>query len=115
MAKTLTGTVMSDKVDKTIVVKISSRLTHPVYKKQYSVSKKVMAHDADNQAKIGDVVVIVETKPLSAKKRFTLKKVVERAAIEHVEPDLDLPEKEKPVEKPAKKAEKSEEPKEKAE
>ncbi len=102
MAKTLTGIVTSDKVDKTIVVKISSRLTHPIYKKQYSVSKKVMAHDESNEAKMGDRVIIAETKPLSARKRFTLHKVAERAAIQHQEPELDLPEKEKPADKPAK-------------
>lgn len=88
MAKTLTGIVASDRADKSIVVVISTRKTHPIYKKQYSVSKKIMAHDEQNDAKIGDTVVIAETKPISARKRFTLEKVVERAAIRHEEPEV---------------------------
>lgn len=85
MAKTLTGLVSSDKADKTIVVTVTTRKTHPVYKKQYSVSKKFMAHDAQNEAKLGDTVTIAETKPVSARKRFALLKIVERAAIRHEE------------------------------
>lgn len=81
MAKTLVGTVSSDKADKTIVVTVVTRKTHPLYKKQYSESKKFMAHDAKNEAKVGDRVSIVETKPLSARKRFSLVKVLERPAI----------------------------------
>lgn len=85
MAKTLIGTVSSDKVDKTIVVTVRTRKTHPIYKKQYTVSKKFMAHDEQNEAKLGDKVAISETRPLSARKRHTLDKVIERAAIEHTE------------------------------
>ena len=87
MAKTIVGTVSSDKVDKTIVVTVRTRKTHPIYRKQYSVSKKFMAHDENNEAKLGDKVSIVETRPLSARKRHTLEKVLERAAIEHKETD----------------------------
>lgn len=81
MAKTLTGTVVSDKGDKTIVISVHTRKTHPIYKKQYTVSKRFMAHDEKNEAKPGDTVVIGETKPLSARKRFTLVKIVQHAAI----------------------------------
>ena len=83
MAKTLTGVVSSDKGDKTIVVTVATRKTHPIYKKQYTSSKRFMAHDETNDANEGDKVIIAETKPLSARKRFTLVKVVERAPIRH--------------------------------
>ena len=85
MAKTLTGVVSSDKGDKTIVVTVATRKTHPLYKKQYTYSKKFMAHDEANEAQEGDKVTIAETKPLSARKRFTLVKVVEKAPIRHIE------------------------------
>ena len=85
MAKTLVGTVSSDKGDKTIVVTVRTRKTHPIYRKQYTVSKKFMAHDEKNEAHVGDRVVIAETRPLSARKRHTLDRVVERAGVTHVE------------------------------
>ncbi len=85
MARTLQGVVSSDKGDKTIVVTVSTRKTHPLYKKQYTESKKFMAHDEKNDAHVGDKVVIIETTPISKRKRFTLSKVVERAAIRHIE------------------------------
>lgn len=92
MAKTLTGVVSSDRADKTIVVTVRTRKTHPIYKKQYTVSTKFMAHDEQNEAKLGDQVVIAETRPISARKRFTLEKVLERAAIRHEEPvDTEQP------------------------
>lgn len=81
MAKTLVGTVSSNKPDKTIVVTVVTRRTHPIYKKQYSESKKFMAHDEKNEAMVGDKVIIAETRPLSARKRFTLEKIVERPAL----------------------------------
>jgi small subunit ribosomal protein S17 len=87
MSKTLIGTVSSDKVDKTIVVTVHSQKTHPLYRKQYTVSTKFMAHDAKNQAKLGDTVEIEETRPLSARKRHQLLRVVEKAGIKHVEPE----------------------------
>ncbi len=86
MAKTLTGVVSSDRTDKTIVVTVRTRKTHPIYKKQYTVSKKFMAHDEQNEAKVGDRVVISETRPISARKRFMLERVVVRAVIRHEEP-----------------------------
>jgi small subunit ribosomal protein S17 len=85
MAKTLQGVVSSDKADKTIVVTVTTRKTHPIYKKKYSFSKKFIAHDEKNEANSGDTVVIAETRPLSARKRHTLVKVVERAGVEHKE------------------------------
>ena len=81
MAKTLTGTVSSNKPDKTIIVTVMVRKTHPIYKKQYSQNTKFMAHDEKNQCLVGDKVIIEETRPLSARKRFALKEVVSRPAI----------------------------------
>ncbi len=81
MAKTLIGVVSSDKVDKTIVVTVQTRKTHPIYRKQYTVSKKFMAHDEKNEAQVGDRVAIVETRPVSARKRHALDRVIEKAGI----------------------------------
>lgn len=81
MAKTIIGTVSSTKGDKSIVVTIHTRKTHPIYKKQYFVSKKIMAHDENNECTVGDKVSIVETRPLSARKHHVLSKVLERPAI----------------------------------
>jgi small subunit ribosomal protein S17 len=89
MAKTLIGTVSSDKTDKTIVVTVRTRKTHPIYRKQYTVSKKFMAHDEKNEAHVGDRVAITETRPLSARKRHTLDRVIEKAGIEHVEAESE--------------------------
>jgi small subunit ribosomal protein S17 len=93
MAKTLTGVVTSDRPDKTIIVSVATRKTHPIYKKQYTETKKFMAHDENNEAKQGDKVVISETRPLSARKRFTLSKIAERAGVAHVEatPEIVAP------------------------
>ncbi len=81
MAKILIGTVSSNASDKTIVITVQTRKTHPLYKKQYTVTSKFMAHDEKNECKVGDRVSIVETKPLSARKRYTLEKVLEKAAL----------------------------------
>lgn len=78
MARKLIGTVVSDTQDKTIVVKTSRRVTHSIYKKQYTVSKKYQAHDEKNEAQIGDKVAIVETRPISKHKTFKLESVIER-------------------------------------
>ncbi len=79
MAKTLTGIVTSDKSDKTITVSVTSRETHPIYGKQYTVTRKYAAHDETNEAKVGDKVVIVETRPISKRKAFKLDQVVEKS------------------------------------
>lgn len=106
--RTIIGLVTSDKSDKTIVVSVHSRKTHPIYKKQYSRTQKIMAHDEKNEAKVGDKVEIVESRPLSARKRFILKRVIETAKILHVEAEV-VPEKivkeDKPVVKKTKKTE----------
>jgi small subunit ribosomal protein S17 len=70
--RVLEGVVVSDKNDKTIVVKVERRLTHPVLKKTVRVTKKYHAHDEKNSAKVGDVVWIEETRPLSKQKRWLL-------------------------------------------
>lgn len=78
MARRMIGTVVSDVQDKTIVVKTERRVTHPVYKKQYTVSKRYQAHDEKNEAQLGDIVAITEVKPISKNKSFTLETIVER-------------------------------------
>jgi small subunit ribosomal protein S17 len=79
MAKSFTGIVTSDKADKTISVTVTSRETHPLYGKQYTVSRKYAAHDEENAASMGDKVVIVETRPVSKSKAFKLEKIVEKS------------------------------------
>ena len=120
MARILTGTVTSDKTDKTIVITVRTRRTHPLYKKQYTVNTKFMAHDENNDAKAGDLVTIVETRPVSARKRFKLEKIIERGGVRFEEADAtaDIPQEETsealieskpkaiPAEKIAKKAKK---------
>ena len=66
----LQGTVVSDKGDKTVIVSVERRVMHPLYKKYIRRSKRYAAHDADNRYKVGDVVRIVECRPLSRTKRF---------------------------------------------
>ena len=66
----LTGTVVSDAPDQTVTVKVDRRKVHPLYRKAYSVSKKFAAHDPQNAHKVGDVVTIEETRPISKSKRF---------------------------------------------
>lgn len=85
MAKILQGKVTSDKPDKSIVVTIVTHKTHPIYKKQYIDSQKVMAHDEKNEAKEGDTVTISETRPLSAKKRYILDKIIDRPVVSEKE------------------------------
>ena len=76
---TLIGVVSSDKRDKTITVEITSRETHPIYKKQYSITRKYTAHDEKNEAKEGDTVMIAESRPISKTKTWTLVKIVEKS------------------------------------
>lgn len=80
MAKrTLTGVVTSAKRDQTITVTVTSRQTHPLYGKQYTVTRKYTAHNDSNQAGEGDKVTIIETRPISKTKSFTLDKVIEKS------------------------------------
>lgn len=97
MGKTITGIVTSDVSDKTIVITVVSRKTDPIYKKQYSVRTKFMAHDENNEAKLGDKVSIKETRPMSTRKRFILDKVLEKAAVGFQDSDAvaDVPKTEK--------------------
>lgn len=97
MARLITGKVVSDKGDKTIVINVNARKTHPLYKKQYTVNTRFMAHDEKNEAKVGDQVVIRETRPISARKRFTLDKIVAKAAAGFQETDATA---DVPVEQP---------------
>jgi len=79
MAKTLTGIVTSDVADKTIAVAVTSRETHPIYGKQYTVNRKYAVHDENNDAKIGDKVIISETRPFSKTKTYKLDTIIERS------------------------------------
>lgn len=98
MSRILTGRVSSDKPDKTIVVTVATRKTHPLYKKQYTINTKFMAHDEKNQAKHGDLVIIKEHRPISARKRFVLDKILETAHAGFDEKDAiaDIPVDQKP-------------------
>ena len=77
--KTFSGQVVSDKMDKTIVVAVTRRKKHPLYKKYLTQTRKLKAHDEQNNAHIGDTVRVVETRPISKEKHWRLLEVVERA------------------------------------
>ncbi|GEA94821.1 small subunit ribosomal protein S17 [Weissella uvarum] len=79
--KVYQGRVVSDKMDKTITVAIETYKNHPVYGKRVKYTKKFKAHDENNEAKEGDIVRIMETRPTSATKRFRLVEIVEKAVI----------------------------------
>lgn len=77
--KERTGVVVSDAGDKTIIVRVDRRTTHPLYGKSMRTSKRYHAHDEANEANVGDTVRIMETRPLSKLKRWRLAEIVERA------------------------------------
>ncbi len=79
--RTLTGVVTSDKMEKTIVVAINEKKNHPLYGKGTKFTRKFKAHDENNEAKVGDVVEIMETRTLSKEVHFRLVRVVEKAVI----------------------------------
>ena len=79
--KVYQGRVVSDKMEKTITVAVETKKNHPIYGKRMNYSKKYKVHDENNTAKVGDIVRIMETRPLSATKRFRLLEVVEEAVI----------------------------------
>jgi small subunit ribosomal protein S17 len=79
--KVYQGRVVSDKMDKTITVAVETKKNHPIYGKRMNYSKKYKVHDENNTAKVGDIVRIMETRPLSATKRFRLLEVIEEAVI----------------------------------
>jgi small subunit ribosomal protein S17 len=77
--KVFQGRVVSDKMEKTIVIQVDGRMVHPLYKKYVRFSKKLKAHDEKNEAHIGDTVRVVESRPISKDKRWRLFEIVERA------------------------------------
>jgi len=77
--KTRVGLVTSNKMEKSITVSIEKRVKHPIYKKYFKKTTKFMAHDEKNECTIGDMVKIMETKPLSKNKRWRLVEIVEKA------------------------------------
>ncbi len=77
--KTRRGVVVSDKMDKTVVVRVEDRIRHPLYGRRVRRSKRFKAHDERNECRMGDVVSIVETRPLSKDKRWRVIEVVQRA------------------------------------
>jgi len=79
MRKTRVGKVVSDKMDKTIVVAIEDRVVHPLYKKIMKRTYKLKAHDENNECSVGDRVEVMETRPLSKDKRWRLVSIVEKA------------------------------------
>ena len=79
MAHTLIGTVTSEKRDKTITVSIVNRETHPLYRKQYTKTRKYIAHDEKNEAHVGDRVQIAMSRPISKTKAYTLVKIIEKS------------------------------------
>ena len=79
LRKTRTGKVVSNKMDKTIVVAIEDHVKHPLYKKIVKETYKLKAHDGNNECNIGDTVKVMETRPLSKDKRWRLVEIIERA------------------------------------
>lgn len=81
MGRMLTGTVVSDTQDKTVIARVDRRTSHPLYKKPYLISKKYTIHDEKNEAKVGDVIEFDESRPISKTKRWTLRKVTNAAEV----------------------------------
>jgi len=79
--KSFVGKVVSDKMDKTVVVLVETQKKHPLYKKYIRKRKRYMAHDPDNRCKIGDVVKIIESRPLSKRKRWRVSQIIARGSI----------------------------------
>ena len=81
LRKTMIGTVVSDKMDKTVVVAVETSVRHPMYKKTVKRTYKLKAHDEENSCKAGDKVKVMETRPLSRDKRWRVVEIVEKAVI----------------------------------
>ena len=81
LRKTRSGVVVSDKMDKTVVVRIDTKMSHPLYGRQVKYSNKFKVHDENNEAHVGDTVEIMETRPLSKDKHFRLVRIVEKAVV----------------------------------
>ena len=84
-SRTIVGKVVSDKMDKTIVVQVDRKIKHPLYGKYINRTSKMYAHDGENQCKIGDLVMIANSRPLSKTKHWVLVKVIEQAEKEQTE------------------------------
>ena len=81
LRKSMIGTVISDKMDKTVVVAVETSVAHPIYKKTVKRTYKLKAHDEENACKNGDKVLVMETRPLSKDKRWRVVEIVEKAVI----------------------------------
>ena len=81
LRKVMVGTVVSDKMDKTVVVAVETKVKHPMYKKTVNRTYKLKAHDENNECKTGDKVRVMETRPLSKDKRFRVVEIMEKAII----------------------------------
>jgi len=79
LRKTRVGVVVSNKMEKSVVVAIERKVAHPIYRKYFKKTTKLMAHDEKNECNLGDVVKIMETRPLSARKKWRLVEIVEKA------------------------------------
>ncbi|MEW5842161.1 MAG: 30S ribosomal protein S17 [Bacteroidota bacterium] len=79
LRKTKVGTVVSNKMSKSVIVSIERRVAHPLYKKYFKKTTKLMAHDEKNECGLGDVVKIMETRPMSKRKKWRLVEIVEKA------------------------------------
>ena len=79
LRKTRVGLVVSDKMDKTLVVAVQEHYRHPVYKKVMRSTYKLKAHDENNECRVGDKVLVMETRPLSKEKRWRIVEIVEKA------------------------------------
>ncbi len=79
--KSYVGRVISDKMDKTVVLAVTRRVSHPVYKKTMNRTTKFKAHDEKNECKVGDLVKFIETRPLSKEKRWKVLEIVEKARV----------------------------------
>ena len=79
LRKTRIGIVVSDKMDKTITIAIERKVSHPIYKKYFKKTTKLMAHDEKSECRVGDKVKIMETRPLSKNKRWRMVEIVEKA------------------------------------
>jgi small subunit ribosomal protein S17 len=84
--KTLVGEVVSDKMDKTVVVRVETVTHHPLYRKAVRRHKRLKAHDERNECRVGDIVRIMETRPLSKEKRWRVVEILQRAAAGAPEP-----------------------------
>ena len=83
LRKSMVGTVVSDKMDKTVVVAVETSVAHPIYKKTVKRTYKLKAHDEKNDCKVGDKVLVMETRPLSKDKRFRVVEILNRKEKNH--------------------------------